>query len=506
MPRPDLIPGLESVAPGKVGAPRAASASPLIASIVEEEDRLPKRPLQWLFLVVVAAVVGVLAGVVGGAFRISLVWAGEVRNSLVVLSHSHLSAWIGWLVPTVLCAAGTALGVWLTQRFAPQGAGSGIPRIEAVIRSHLRPAGVLVLPIKFIGGVLSIGSGLALGREGPTVQMGGTLGRLTSDSLKRFIPQPWTLTAAGAGAGLAVAFNAPLAATLFVVEELLHRFSARVFSATLVACIAGTIVLRAMIGNTPEFGTPRLGALPAGVLPEYLILGLLAGLLGVAFNISLMASMRLFDHANRWPRETKGAVVGGAAGLLAWFVPGAVGGGETLAQVAITGHFAWSVVLGFLLVRFVLTMGSYGCGVPGGIFAPLLALGALLGCGCAIAREYLLHVGTDSAAFAIVGMAAVFTAIVRSPLTGVVLILEMTGDWTLILPMMAASVTAYAIPELLGNLPIYDSLRERDEAMEERHGQPGLTASKAIGASSQGSLPAGSSPCLPQKDQDRYAK
>jgi CIC family chloride channel protein len=468
MPSPDLVAGPESDSSAKARAPRSGVASKLIASIVEEEDRLPKRPLQWLFLMVVAAVVGVLAGAVGGAFRVSLGWASKARDYVVLFSHSHIPASIGWLVPTVLCAAGAALGVWLTQRFAPQGAGSGIPRIEAVIRSHLRPASILVLPIKFIGGVFSIGSGLALGREGPTVQMGGTLGRLTGDSLKRYIPQPWTLTAAGAGAGLAVAFNAPLAATLFVVEELLHRFSARVFSATLVACIAGTIVLRAMIGNTPEFGTPRLGALPAAILPEYLILGLLAGLLGVGFNISLMASMRVFDHAHSWPRGTKGAVVGGAAGLLAWFVPISVGGGQSLAQLAIAGHFTWSVVLGLLLVRFVLTMGSYGCGAPGGIFAPLLALGALLGCGCAIAREHLLHVGTDSAAFTIVAMAAVFTAIVRSPLTGVVLILEMTGDWTLILPMMAASVTAYAIPELLANPPIYDSLRERDEKLEQR--------------------------------------
>ncbi|MGD0462938.1 MAG: H(+)/Cl(-) exchange transporter ClcA [Tepidisphaeraceae bacterium] len=378
----------------------------------------------------------------------------------------HGPPWAGWFIPTGLCAAGAAAGSWLTQRLAPQTAGSGIPRIEAVLRNHLRPAGAHILFVKFVGGSLSIGSGLALGREGPTVQMGGTIGRLVSDHLRRFVSEPWTLIAAGAGAGLAVAFNAPLAAVIFVVEELLRRLSARVFSATLVACITGTLMLRAVIGNRPDFGVAPQPYLPADVLPEYLLLGVVAGLLGVTFNVSLLASLRLFDHARRWPAGAKGALVGAAAGLIAWFAPTIVGGGENLAQLAIVGRLAWGAILGALLVRFALTMASYGSGAPGGIFAPLLALGALLGNAFGAANAGLRHVPSDPAAYAIFAMAACFTAIVRSPLTGVVLLLEMTGSWTLILPMMAASVTAYAIPELLCNPPIYDSLRKRDEIVE----------------------------------------
>jgi CIC family chloride channel protein len=298
--------------------------------------------------------------------------------------------------------------------------------------------------------------------------MGGTIGRLVSDRLRHFVSEPWTLIAAGAGAGLAVAFNAPLAAVIFVVEELLHRFSARVFSATLVACITGTLVLRAVVGNRPDFGVAPQPYLPADVLPEYLLLGVVAGFVGVAFNISLLSSLRLFDHARNWPAGTNGALVGAAAGLIAWFAPTVVGGGENLAQMAIAGRLAWGAILGILLVRFALTMASYGCGAPGGIFAPLLALGALLGNAFGAANLALRHVPSDPAAYAIVAMAACFTAIVRSPLTGVVLLLEMTGSWTLILPMMAASLTAYAVPELLGNAPIYDSLRDRDVELERR--------------------------------------
>jgi CIC family chloride channel protein len=440
---------------------------PLPAGAADDDgDRLPSRPLQWLGLMTSAAVVGAFVGLIGVGFRVSLFWLAHFRTQAVHLSHAHLPSWIGWMAPAGLCMIGAALGSWLTQQLAPQTAGSGIPRIEAVLRSHLRPAGASILLVKFIGGSLSIGSGLALGREGPTVQMGGTVGRLVGDVLRRMIPEPWTLIAAGAGAGLAVAFNAPLAAVLFVVEELLHRFSARVFSATLVACIVGTVVLRTFIGNTPDFGVAALPAIPADVLPEYVLLGLAAGLFGVGFNVWLVCSLDLFDRARSWPNGTKGALVGAIAGLIAWFAPDTVGGGENLAQTAIAGHLFWGTILILLTVRFALTMASYGCGAPGGIFAPVLALGALLGNLFAAANSGLRHVPSDPAAYSIVAMAACFTAIIRSPLTGVVLLLEMTGSWTLILPMMAASVTAYAVPELFGNPPIYDSLRRRDEVIE----------------------------------------
>jgi CIC family chloride channel protein len=431
---------------------------------------LPQRPGQWLGLMAAAAIVGAVVGVVGAAFRLSLSWFGHLRTEVVVFGHSHAAGWIGWVIPTGFCAGGAWMGSWLTQRLAPQTAGSGIPRVEAVLRAHLRPAEAHILLVKLVGGSLSIGSGLALGREGPTVQMGGTIGRLASDALRRFVTEPWTLIAAGAGAGLAVAFNSPLAAVIFVVEELLHRFSARVFSATLIACISGTLVLRAMLGNAPDFRVAALPAVTADVLPEYFVLGVAVGFVGLAFNVSLLRSLRLFDRARRWPPGTKGAVVGAAAGLIAWFAPGSVGGGENLAQTAIEGRLAWGAIIALLAMRFALTMASYGCGAPGGIFAPLLVLGALVGNAFGAANSGLRHVHSDPAAFAIVAMAACFTAVVRSPLTGVVLLLEMTGSWTLILPMMAASLTAYAVPELFGNLPIYDSLRARDEEMERRRG------------------------------------
>jgi CIC family chloride channel protein len=458
--------------------PAAATAARQRATAVraltaeDEEDRLPHQPIQWLGLLLAAAAVGAAAGLIGALFRLTLFWADVGRLAVINFAHAHCPAAIGWLLPVVVCGLCGALGLWLTQRFAPYTAGSGIPRVEAVLRAHLPPAGGFILPVKFIGGALSIGCGMALGREGPTVQMGGTVGRFVGDLLKRTLAEPWTLIAAGAGAGLAVAFNAPLAAALFVMEELLHRFSSRIFSATLVACITGTLVLRALLGNATDFNVPSLGSVPADVLPIYLLLGLAAGLLGVAFNLGILSTLRLFDGARLWPKGAKGALVGAAVGLLAFFDPRAVGGGELLSGIAIQQNFAVRALLTLLFLRFVLTMASYGCGAPGGIFAPILALGALLGNACANAAGQLNHTPVHPAPYAIVAMSALMTAVVRSPLTGVVLLLEMTGGWTLILPMMAASFTAFIVPELFGVPPIYDSLRQRDEAIEHRADPP----------------------------------
>jgi chloride channel protein, CIC family len=453
------------------GVTPTAAAGKILDSIADDEDRLPRRPLRWLGMLAGATVVGAAVGLVGVLFRLTLAWTDRQRNAVVEFSYAHCPHSVAWIIPAGACAAGAAVGSFLTERLAPHTAGSGIPRVESVLRNHLKPAGALILPVKFIGGTLSIGSGLALGREGPTVQMGGTVGRLFDDLTKRFTPEPWTMIAAGAGAGLAVAFNAPLAAAVFVVEELIHRFSARIFTATLVACIAGTLVMRAVLGNATDFHVAYGGSVPATVLPQYLLLGAIAGLFGVAFNVSLIAALDLFQHFNRWPSGSKGAIVGAAAGLIAWFSPTMVGGGEGLAQSALTHSMAWRLILTLIAVRFAFTLASYGCGAPGGIFAPLLALGALLGNAFDRGIGIFGHGTGEPSAYVVVAMAACFTAVVRSPLTAVVLVLEMTGAWTLILPMMAASVTAYAIPELLRNPPIYDSLRERDESIERSQGK-----------------------------------
>jgi CIC family chloride channel protein len=161
--KPDFV----SPPPDESAAKNATPIGALIASISDDDDRLPKRPYQWLALMAASALVGVFSGLMGGAFRLVLTWFDAVRTAMLLFAHSHFPAWAGWLMPTALCSLGAAAGSWLTQRLAPQTAGSGIPRVEAVLRTHLRPAKGNILLVKFVGGALSIGSGLALGREVP---------------------------------------------------------------------------------------------------------------------------------------------------------------------------------------------------------------------------------------------------------------------------------------------------------------------------------------------------
>jgi CIC family chloride channel protein len=419
-----------------------------------------------------AALVGVLAGLLGGAFRLALRWAEALRDSsLNAGSHRFWP----WFLTITGCSAAAALAAWLPQRFSPSSAGSGIPHVEAVLRNRVLPPGVPIIPVKFVGGVLGIGAGLALGREGPTVQMGATVGRLVGDRLAgqqrfRLLPEPWTLIAAGAGAGLATAFDAPLAGVIFVLEELLRRFSARVLGATVAASVCATAVARIMAGPHPELAVASFSDIPLTALPGFMVLGLAAGLLAMAYNAGTLRTLKLFDRMPARFRPLAAAGVGAITGAFAMFWPGALGGGEPIAVQAVAFPLGLTAggVIGLTLLRWPLSMFSYATGSPGGVFAPMLALGALLGLiAVRVAHAWgVEHAGAS--AVVVVSITAFFTGAVRSPLTGVVLLLEMTGAFPLLLPMLAGSGAAYVLTEFLRSPPLYDLLRQRDERLERR--------------------------------------
>jgi CIC family chloride channel protein len=431
-----------------------------------------------------AALVGILGGLLGGAFRVALRWVEAVRESYVN-SGSH-GAWIA-LVTVASCSAAAALAAWLPQRFAPSSAGSGIPHVEAVLRNRVLPPGLLIIPVKFLGGVLGIGAGLALGREGPTVQMGATVGRLVGDRLAgkqrfRLLPEPWTLIAAGAGAGLATAFDAPLAGVIFVLEEVLRRFSARVLGATVAASVCATAVARVMAGPRPELAVASFSDVPLTALPGFMLLGLAAGLLAMAYNTGTLRALKLFDGLPPKFRPLASAAVGAVAGVLAISWPRALGGGEPIAvqAVAFPLELTTGGLIALTLLRWPLCMFSYATGSPGGVFAPMLSLGALLG----LATVRLAHVWgvqhAGASAVVVVSITAFFTGAVRSPLTGVVLLLEMTGAFPLLLPMLAGSGAAYVLTEFLRSPPLYDLLRSRDERLESARSRATVPVPSAI--------------------------
>jgi CIC family chloride channel protein len=345
--------------------------------------------------------------------------------------------------------------------------------VEAVLSEELPPAPFLLIPVKFLGGVLSIGSGLALGREGPTVQMGASLGHLVGKVFRRTWSDYRVLIAAGAGAGLATAFNAPIAGAVFVLEELVRRFETRIAIAALGASATAISVARQFLGDEPEFRVRELTYLGSPAIALLFLLGAISGYAAIAYNQALTRSIAAADALGQCPVEARAALVGGGVGILAWYAPALVGGGDALTQNTLSGAATLGVLPFVFMLRFGLGAVSYAARTPGGLFAPMLVLGAQLGLLFgALCRHTFPGLDVPPEAFAVVGMAAFFTGVVRAPVTGIALIIEMTGSFTMLLPMLAACFVAMLVPTLMGNEPIYELLRER------RALQPGGTDAK----------------------------
>jgi CIC family chloride channel protein len=276
------------------------------------------------------------------------------------------------------------------------------------------------------------------------------------------------LVGAGAGAGLAAAFNAPLAGMIFVLEELQGNFTPVVFVAAFLASVTADVVCRVVTGETPVFALHAMPAPTLDALPLALLLGLVAGLGGVLFNRCLLASVDLFDRLHAWPPFVVGALAGLVVGLAAWIYPGVSGSGTVLTAWALDGQIALRGVLLLVAARFVLTMVSYGSGAAGGIFAPLLVIGALGGLAIGDVARLVAPTWTPHPEiFAVLGMGALLTAIVRAPLTGIVLMIELTGKYDFMLPLLVSCFVAYGVAEAMGSLPIYEALRLRSGGQPE---------------------------------------
>jgi CIC family chloride channel protein len=426
----------------------------------EQGDKEPEAvPGSLLKLGALALLVGGAAGLLGAAFRLALLQGDQLRDRLV--GQAQGARLPGLVLLVAGCGAATAVAAWLVRRFSPHASGSGIPHVEAVLHRKLPMAPYRLVPVKFVGGLLAIGSGPALGREGPSVQMGAGLAYLLGRVFRCPPPDCRVLLAGGAGAGLATAFNGPIAGAVFVLEELVRRFDTRTAVATFGASAGAIAVSRLFLGDLPDFQVPSLPYPGFATVPLHLLLGVLAGLVGIAYNRAILGALAATERLRRWPVELRAAVIGASVGLAAWFGPDLVGGGDPLTQRTLSGHETASWLALVFLFRFALGPLCYAARTPGGLFAPMLVLGAQGGRLYGNLCSYLAaELTPDSRALAVVGMAAFFTAVVRSPLTGIVLAVELTGNFTLLLPMLSACFAAMLLPTLLGEPPIYDSLQE----------------------------------------------
>ena len=433
--------------------------------------RLLNRDKTPLAILLLAAVVGTLAGLVGIAFE-------KAVNAVIAWRVGTLTGWtdsaLVWPLAFVLSGGLAMVGYFLVRKFAPEAGGSGIPEIEGALE-ELRPVRWWrVLPVKFIGGMGTLGAGMVLGREGPTVQLGGNVGRMVVDIFRlKSAEGRHTLLATGAAAGLSAAFNAPLAGILFIIEEMRPQFRYNLVSikAVFTGVIMSSIVFRIFNGEGAVIEVGKLTNAPVNTLWLYLVLGMIFGVVGPLFNTLVLRTQDMFQrihggNVTKW--VLVGGLIGGLCGILGLVEPEAAGGGFGLIPLAAAGHYSVGLLLFLFVARTITTLLCFSSGAPGGIFAPMLALGTLLGTAFGMAAAagfpaYHLEAGT----FAIAGMGALLAASVRAPLTGIVLVLEMTDNYQLILPMIITCLGATLLAQFLGGKPLYSTILARTLAKQE---------------------------------------
>ena len=408
--------------------------------------------------------VGIAAGLSVGAFRYLLAVSGAFRQGLCE-AVSIAAAQGRWLWPILYMSAFFIIA-WLLAKIVarePMCTGSGIPQVKGVLMGKMSMNWASVLVAKIAGGVLAIGAGMSLGREGPSVQLGACagqgIGRLSQSSDRGL--EARTLLVAGAGAGLAAAFNAPLAGVIFGLEELQRTFSAAGLLVSITAAVTATAVTGLLFGSSPVFSLGYLLPMPLDMLGWLAGLGLFVGTLGRMFNPSLLWAQDFYERLGL-KGMYKPLLPLLLAACLGFVLPEILGGGSHLVDALAVESYSLAFLCLLFAGKFLFTMLCFGSGVPGGIFLPMLVLGAL---GGAIFGNLLAGAGLFPAMYLpdmiVFGMAAYFAVVAKSPVTGSVLIMEMTGSFQHMLALLIVSLSAYAVSDLTGGRPVYVQLLGR---------------------------------------------
>lgn len=415
-------------------------------------------------ILLLAAIVGILTGVLGSLFQLFLNFIINWHKDFLKDSYTF-PYYLNYVFIFVITATMGAFSYYLVKRYAPESGGSGIPEVEGAL-IDLRPIRWWrVLPVKFFGGLAALGSGMILGREGPTVQIGANLGKMVSDTCKlKDKEAQHTLVAAGAGAGITTAFNAPLGGILFVIEELREEFSYTQTSikAVLVGCITACITYQLIIGSGSVLTIPTSNAVPLSSLFLFVFLGLLLGVIGSCSNYLILKTRSFLENfykKNTYFFMLTGAVLAGTFGLLYSLVSELAGDGFDIIPKVVEGFYTFYPLILILLFRFFATIVSFGSGAPGGIFSPTMALGAIIGVLFGYAIQYIFpSYDINLSSYTVLAMAGLFAATIRAPLTGIVIIMEMTNSYVLILPLIITCVSATFIAQTLGSSPLYTAI------------------------------------------------
>lgn len=406
--------------------------------------------------------VGLGAGISISVFRYLLAGSEILRP---VIYHNLREAMADgqwqWLALYILSFIIIAYLLKLIVAREPMCTGSGIPQIKGILQGDMSMRWFSVLWSKIIGGVLAIGAGMSLGREGPSVQIGACVGQGLSQTSRRTRFESRILMTAGAGAGLAAAFNAPLAGVIFGLEEMQKTISPALLLTGITASITAATVTEVVFGMSPVFSMGYLLPLPLNLFDVLVAAGIVIGLLGRLFNIALAYSLNTYSRLGLSGMK-KPLVPLVLAGILGFVLPEILGGGNLLVDSLVVTDYTIGFLCLLFVGKFLFTMICFGSGVPGGIFLPMLVLGAA---GGAVLAKLLVLAGLLPAMYyadiIVFGMAAYFSSVVKSPVTGSILILEMTGSFQHMLALLVVSLTAYVISDLTGGRPVYDELLDR---------------------------------------------
>lgn len=405
------------------------------------------------------SLIGLITGFVVSFFRLSIQEILKFITYLYKLSHTSSLILLVILVLMILIGLANAYLI----KSQPHIKGSGIPEIEGQLMGELELPWFSILWKKFIAGILSIGSGLFLGREGPSIQLGGAIGQGFSQSINSNPSETRILTASGAAAGLSAAFNAPMAGTLFVLEEVYHNFSPLVWISALASSIFSNFISSNIFGLTPVLQIHHTNNFPLKYYWILLILGVILGALGFLYQKATLIMPIIYEKTlQRIPSYFYGLVPLILVIPIGYLFPDLLGGGNSLILNLPHNQPALICIILIFILRFVFSVFSYGSGLPGGIFLPVLTLGALIG---GIVGSTLFHLNLMPHEYIInlliFSMAGYFAGIGKAPFSAIILITEMVGNLSHLMPLAVVSLVAYITVDILGGAPIYESLLQR---------------------------------------------
>jgi CIC family chloride channel protein len=427
----------------------------LAAQRLPNLDKIAPTRDERLFLVL-SIFIGVLSGLLVVSFRIAIEWI----RILTIGSAPHPGQYRLLLAPTLAGLIVAALVRW----FFPGASGSGVNQTKAALYIYNGYISFRTVIGKFLTSAIAIGAGHSLGPEDPSLQIGAGVAsmvarrlRLSRQSLRLFAP-------IGAAAGLAAAFNAPIAAILFVIEEVIGRWSAAVLGSVVLSAISSVVVARWFWGSEPLFRIPQVTLRDPRELTAYAVLGIFGGLFALVFSQALGYLRPRLRILPRWTQFFQPGLAGLMVGAIGFFgLPQVMGPGYGVIDEAMHGQFVWQMLLALAVFKIVATTLSFSSGTPGGMFAPTLFVGAMLGAAVgSFEKHYFPHLTGTVGSYALVGMGVLFAGFLRAPLTSVFMVLEVSGNYSIILPVILANTIAYLLSRSLQPVPIFEVFTQQD--------------------------------------------